>query len=101
MIQCKRYPHVQDLIEHYAQSTNNTTILSLLNQGVKNEQEATLFAQFIWKMVEQMGIDSENGTVVLGRADNTDTIPDIDYEISLYLANLGYEEIWEKTCDAE
>ena len=48
MIQCKRYPHVQDLIEHYAQSTNNTTILSLLNQGVKNEQEATLFAQFIW-----------------------------------------------------
>lgn len=101
MIQFKRYPHVKDLITHYANDMNKPSILLMLAQGVSSEQEATDFAQFIWQMVGQMGIDSENGVSVLGRTDNTDTIPDIDYEISLYLANLGHEEIWNKICDGE
>jgi len=101
MIQFNRYPHVKDLITHYANYMNEPSILLMLEQGVKGEQEATVFAQFVWQMVGQMGIDSENGVSVLGRTDNTDTIPDIDYEISLHLANLGYEEIWNKICDGE
>jgi hypothetical protein len=101
MIQFKRYPHVKDLITHYANYMNEPSILLILEQGVNSEQEATDFAQFIWQMVGQMGIDSENGVSVLGRTDNTDTIPDIDYEISLQLANLGFEEIWNKICDSE
>lgn len=101
MIQFKRYPHVKDLIAHYATAKDETKILSLLHEGVKNKQDATALAQFVWDMVEQMGADSNKGEIVLGRSDNTDTIPDIDYEISLYLAHLGYEEIWNKICDSE
>ena len=101
MIQFKRYPNVKDLITYYATSINEPTILFILEQGIQNKQEATAFAQFIWQMVGQMGIDSENGVSVLGRTDNTDTIPDIDFEISLYLANLGYEEIWNDNGDSE
>jgi len=101
MIQFNRYPHVKDLITHYAKDMNEPSILLMLEQGINNEQEATAFAQFVWQMVGQMGVDSENGVSVLGRTDNTDTIPDIDYEISLQLANLGFEEIWNKICDGE
>jgi hypothetical protein len=95
----KRYPHVYDLIAHYATKLNEPSILYMLEQGIKSEQEAIKFAQFIWQMVGQMGTDSEEGVSVFGRTDNTDTVPDIDYEISLHLANLGYAEIWDKICD--
>ena len=50
-------------------------------------------------MADQMATDNETGTVVLGRTDNSDIMPDVDYEISLYLSNKGYGEIWEKVCD--
>ena len=99
MIQFKRYPHVKDLIIHYANTLNEPAVLLILEQRIKDEQDATKFAQFIWQMVGQMGTDSEEGVSVLGRIDNTDTIPDIDYEISLHLANIGYAEIWDKICD--
>ena len=99
MIQFKRYPHVKNLIIHYANELNEPSILLMLEQGIKSEQEATKFAQFIWQMVGQMGTGSEEGVSVFGRSDNTDTVPDIDYEISLYLANLGYAKIWDKICD--
>lgn len=101
MIQFNRYPHAKDLITHYAKDINEPSILLILERGVNNEQDATNLAQFVWQMVGQMGIDSENGVSVLGRTDNTDVIPDIDYEISLYLANLGYEEIWNTICNDE
>lgn len=101
MIQFKRYPHVKDLITYYATSINEPSVLLMLEQGIQNEQEAITFAQFIWQMVGQMGTDSENGINVLGRTDNTDTVPDIDYEISLYLANFGYAEIWDRICDEQ
>lgn len=99
MIQFNRYPHVKDLIIHYTTTLNESTILLMLEQGIKDEHDANKFAQFIWQMVGQMGTDSEEGVNVLGRTDNTDTIPDIDYEISLHLANLGYAEIWDKICN--
>jgi hypothetical protein len=38
---------------------------------------------------------------VLGSTDNTDTMPDIDYEVSLFLANFGYAEIWNQICDEQ
>ncbi len=94
-----RYPHVKDLIVHYAKNMNDTNVLSIIEHGVRSEDEAILFAQFVWKMVDHIGTDSERGTKVLGSTDNTDTMPDIDYEVSLFLANFGYAEIWDKICD--
>lgn len=101
MIHFNRYPHVKDLIVHYATNMNETNVLSIIEHGVRSEHEATLFSQFVWKMVDQIGADSESGTKVLGSTDNTDTIPDIDYEVSLFLANFGHAEIWDKTCDEQ
>ncbi|HSC67810.1 MAG TPA: hypothetical protein VLC79_08980 [Cellvibrio sp.] len=101
MTHFKRYPHVKDLILHYATATNERKIALMLEQGISSENDAILFAQFIWKMVEQIGADSESGTKVLGSTDNTDTMPDIDYEVSSFLANFGYAEIWDKICDEQ
>lgn len=101
MIHFNRYPHVKDLIVHYATTMDETSILSMLEHGVNSENDAALFSQFVWKMVDQIGTDSERGTKVLGSTDNTDTMPDIDYEVSLFLANFGYAEIWDKTCDEQ
>lgn len=96
-----RYPHVKDLINYYAETTEDKDVLSLLKHGVKSEEDAILFSQFIWKMVDQMGTDAQVGKSVLGKTDNTDTIPDIDYEVSLFLANFGYAEIWDRICDEQ
>ena len=99
MIIFNRYPHVRDLIIHYANSLNENQILSIMNSDVNNATEATALAKFIWRMADQMAADNENNTVVLGRIDNSDIMPDVDYEISLYLSNKGYGEIWDKVCD--
>lgn len=96
-----RYSHVKDLLSYYAASLNKLVILSMLEDGIKSKKDATLFAQFVWRMVDQIGADSERGTKVLGSTDNTDTMPDIDYEVSLFLANFGYAEIWDRTCDEQ
>jgi len=99
MITFKRYPHVRDLLSYYATALNEPKIQKILDNGVSNASEATELAQFIWRMADQMAIDNENNTIVLGRTDNSDLIPDVEYEISLYFANNGYETIWEKVCD--
>lgn len=99
MITFKRYPHIHDLIIHYANSLNEKNILEMMNAGISNASEAEVFANSIWRMVDQMAIDNENNIVVLGRTDNTDLMPDLEYEISLYFANNGYDAIWEKSFD--
>lgn len=99
MINFKRYLHVRDLLNHYATALNEPAIQNILDNGVSNVGEATELAQFICRMADQMAIDNENNTIVLGRTDNSDLIPDLEYEISLYFANNGYEAIWEKVCD--
>ncbi len=101
MIHFNRYPHVKDLIDHYAKSMSENSVLAILKNGVKSQEEAILFSQFIWKMVDQIGADSRSGKSVLERTDNTDTMPDIDYEVSLFLANFGYAEIWDQICDEQ
>ena len=101
MIPFKRYPSVKDLILHYAAAEGENSIRLMLEQGINSENDAMLFSQFIWKMVDQMGTDNQNGTSVLRKIDNTDTMPDIDYEVSLFLANFGYAEIWDQICDEQ
>lgn len=43
-------------------------------------------------MADQMATDCENNIQVLGRTDNSDMMPDVDYEISLYLSNQGLKK---------
>ena len=98
MIIFNRYPHVRDLIIHYANYLQENQIISFMNADITNATEATTLAKFIGRMANQMATDNENNTVVLGRTDNSDIMPDVDYEISLYLSNKGYGDIWEKIC---
>ena len=99
MITFKRYPHIRDLIIHYAKTFDEHGILKMMDAEISNTKEAEVFAKFVWRMVDQMAIDNENNTIVLGQTDNSDMMPDLDYEISLYFSNNGYEEIWEKSFD--
>ena len=50
-------------------------------------------------MIEAMTGDIEKKVVVLGKVDNTDSIPDLDYEVSLFLANRGWGGVWDEICD--
>ncbi|MES2826299.1 MAG: hypothetical protein V4732_22080 [Pseudomonadota bacterium] len=99
MIIFTRHPYVRDLIFHYANSLEDSRVLNILENGVTTEDEAIKFANFIWQMIDQMAIDCENNTQVLGRTDNSDMMPDLDYEVSLYLSNQGFDDIWDKSCD--
>lgn len=99
MIEFSRYPHVKSLILHYAHQLNEQTIIDLINSDISSKDQAEYFSKFIWKMLDQMALDINQGKEVLGNIDNSSMIPDIDYEVSLYLADRGFPEIWDKVCD--
>jgi len=99
MIEFRRYPHVGELISHYANSLGDTEVVVILESGVKTEKEAYKLSRFVVHVVDQMAKDTIEGVLVLGSVDNTNMIPDIDYEISLYLANKGMEGVWDAVCN--
>ena len=44
MIKFERYPHINDLLSHYAESLNNQRAEHILENGVSNKQEAKEFS---------------------------------------------------------
>lgn len=100
MIEFKRYPHVGELISHYASALENGDIVSILNNGAQSGEEAYTLSRFVITVIDRMVLDMQENNLVLGNADNTNIIPDIDYEISLYLANRGMD-VWDQVCNAE
>lgn len=94
-----RYPHVKDLIVHYATFFAEENILKQQEVGVITPQEAESFSIFIWKMVDQMRNDSEAGIVVLGSTDNSDMLQDIYYEVSDFMSVCGFESVWERVSE--
>lgn len=99
MILTARYPHVRDLINHYASEMNDARILLILENGLKNEEDAVHLGQFIWKMIDKMAEDKENKKVVLGGTNNTAMLPDVSYEMDILMAEAGYSTIWEEISD--
>lgn len=94
-----RYPHVKDLIIHYASFFSEDKILQQQEFGVTTPQEAEQFSLFIWKMVDQMRNDSEANIIVLGSSDNSEMLQDIYYEISSFMSECGFESVWEKVSE--
>lgn len=74
MIKFERYSHINDLIEHYIKAFGNDAMVKLMESGVTTEDDAILLSTFIWKMVEQINEDEENGVILLGGADNTEML---------------------------
>ena len=101
MITFKRYPHVKDLLDHYAADMNDADVLRVLDDGVNSESDAEKLSRFIWKMADKMSEDSNEGILVLGGTDNTEMLPDVEYELTLYLSDRGYIEIWDRISDEE
>jgi hypothetical protein len=99
MIEFSRYPHVGTLISHYANQLNEIKTLELIKAGISSKDDAEHFSRFIWRMLDQMAIDIEQKKEVIGNIDNSSMIPDIDYEVSLYLADRGFGAIWDDICD--
>ncbi len=94
-----RYPHVKDLIIHYATFFSEDKIFQQQEFGVATPQEAEQFSLFIWKMVDQMRNDSETNTIVLGSSDNSEMLQDIYYEISSFMSECGFESVWERVSE--
>ncbi len=96
MIKFERYDHINDLFEHYIKAFDDAAMAKLMASGVTSEDDAILFSTFVWKMVEQINEDEENGVVVLGGADNTEMLPDLNYEVSQYMKQVGFYSAWER-----
>ena len=101
MIEFKRYLHVAEIIKHYASSLNDKKALSLIESGIHSRDDAYVFSKFILHVIYSMASDMQNEISVLGSVDNTSMIPDIDYEVSLYLAHKGMDDIWDEVCNEE
>lgn len=96
MILTVRYPHVRDIVSHYAAKLSDEAVLSMLNDGVNSETDAGHLSRFIWKMLDEMAKDREEGNVVLGGVDNTSMVPDVSYEMDVLMRQTGFSAIWEK-----
>ncbi len=96
-----RYSHVNDLISYYASTLQRLEILGIVNSGISSKEQAEEFSRFIWTMVEAINEDEESGVPVLGSKDNTDMLPDINYEITKLMKNTGYYHVWEEVSKQE
>ncbi len=94
----RRYPHVRDLILHYAAALREPAVPAMLSEGVRTAQQAEQLSLFIWRMVEHMHQDERDQVQVLGATDNTEMIPDLHYEISNLMADCGFESVWLRVC---
>ena len=101
MIKFSRYPHINELLMHYAEQEKRDDIKSLLKNGVKGEDDAEVLSRFVWRAAELINNDEENATEVLGSIDNTEMLPDLSYEISAYMKAVGYYSVWQRVSDQE
>lgn len=101
MITFERYTHINDLIQFYLAESPNAEIERILEAGLTSEQDAELFSQFIWQLVDRIHEDSETAREVLGRTDNTDMLPDLSYEITKYMRKTGFYAVWERISDID
>lgn len=101
MIKFERYSHVHDLVDYYAKKLNREDICELVSNGLKSEVDANNFSRFIWLMVEAINEDEENEVVVLGSTDNTEMLPDINYEVTKLMIDTGFYGIWEAVSNDE
>lgn len=94
MVNFERYPHVNDLIAHYISLDKTQSISRIMERGITSKDEAEQFSRFIWRMVEAINEDEENGILVLGSPDNTEMLPDVSYEITKLMKAKGFYSIW-------
>lgn len=99
MILTVRYPHVRELVVHYARELSDEAVLSILDRGLYSENEAEYLSRFIWNMLDTMAKDRDAGNIVLGGIDNTSMIPDVSYEMDVLMEESGFSSLWKTISD--
>ena len=72
----------------------------LLESGIENPNDARIFSEFMWLVAGQINEDIENKIEVLGSTDNSEMIPDLCYEITKYMKQVGYYRVWEEVSNS-
>lgn len=99
MTELNRYPYIRNLVRDYTTQPDKDDIINLLENGISSEDEAFTFSRFVITMVNHMSRDVDTGIPLMCNPDITNTIPNIDYEVSTYLSNRGFEYVWDIVCD--
>lgn len=99
MIKFERYQHINDLFQHYLGEADNKAVADLMKFGIRSSEDAEAFSEFVWSMVERINQDEEEGRVVLGSTDNTEMLPDLNYEVSKYLRSVGFYSVWVRVSE--
>ena len=95
MILGERYPHIFELVSHYAVEFEDELVKEALNSGIHSDETAKAFSYFIWKMVDQIHVDYKSEKFVLHSKDNRSMLPDLNYEVDTYMESCGYLEVWK------
>lgn len=85
-----RYAHIDILLRHYAEKLQNRDAQLILDAGVSDAASAEVLSKFVWQVVEAMHEDEEN---------NIEMIPDLEYEISNYMREVGFFGVWKRVSD--
>lgn len=101
MVIFKRYPHINGLIEHYKKILNRPDIAAIIKQGIQSKEDAEALSRFIWQMVEAVNKDGEEQIEVLGGTDNTEMLPDLNYEITKLMKDTGNYAVWLEVSNEE
>ena len=101
MVKFERYPHVNDIINHYISSLERSDIKDIIKDGIKDKDQAEIFSRFIWDMVEAINEDEENNVIVMGSSDNTEMLPDISYEVTKLMKSKGFYSVWKSVSKDE
>lgn len=101
MIKFERYSHIGDLFSFYAEREKRSDILSMLAEGINNEEQAEKFCSFAWDIAGFINEDHEENRTVLESTDNTDMIPDLSYELTKLMKSIGYYHVWKVVSDRE
>ena len=83
----------KELLLHYADVFDNDTVKRILDEGVKNSDEAKVLAKFYWDMLDQTVIDEKNGKFICEDLDYY--LESILYLIGGYLRLNGYAAEWD------
>ena len=51
--------------------------------------------------VEAINEDEEKGVIILGSADNTEMLPDVNYEVTKLMKDSGFFSIWQRVSEQE
>lgn len=100
MIKFGRYAHIDSLLRHYADKLHNNDAKFILDNGVSDASSAEALSKFVWQVVDAIHEDEENKVVVLGSASNIEMIPDLEYEISNYMRDVGFFSVWKKVSES-